>query len=202
MCWHNVLFKLSALISTLQHCSEDDANTLHFLVRCWITLSRCLFAASKEDPLSRLPLEHLIIHKGHSGMKSKAQGRSDEGNTFECLLYLNHNKTLLSILMCQSWKFIHLSETKNLNLGGVLLLISFICLEHTVLCQNEKTNLEFHLHLHLHELFFFCFFILNLQQHQQICAAACSCPASEVTREENLNNCCRPNTFKGKWIYL
>lgn len=81
MHWHNVLFRLSALISRLPSlCSEDEANTQHFLVRCWITLSQCLFAASKVDPLSRLPLEHLIIHKGHSGMKSKAEGRRDERN--------------------------------------------------------------------------------------------------------------------------
>ena len=87
---HNVLFRLSALISRLSSlCSEDEANTQHFLVRCSITLSQCLFAASKVDPLSPLLLEHLIIHKGHSEMKSKAEGRRDEANYFagqKCLL--------------------------------------------------------------------------------------------------------------------
>lgn len=84
MSWHNVLFKLSTLISRLWSLfSEDEANTLHFLVRCWITLSQCLFAASREDSLSWLPLELLIIHKGHSGMKSKAEGRWVEWNNLK-----------------------------------------------------------------------------------------------------------------------
>lgn len=130
MRWHNVLFRLSALISRLPSlCSEDEASTLYFLVRCWITLSQCLFAASKVDPLSRLPLEHLIIHKGHSGMKSKAEGRRDEGNwqntlqdksarwvqifRFQC--HSSHNKTLLSIPESQNWELICLSIRKRIK---------------------------------------------------------------------------------------
>lgn len=78
MRWHNVLFRLSELISRLPSlCSEDEENTLHFLVSR-ITLFRCLFATSKVDPLSRLPLEHLIIHKGHYGMKTTAEGKREE----------------------------------------------------------------------------------------------------------------------------
>lgn len=135
MCWHNVLFKLSALISRLPSlCSEDEANTLHFLVRCWITLSQGLFAVSKEDPLSRLPLEHLIIHKGHSGMKSKAEERRVGGNTlqdknarwvqtvwFQCLLSLSLNKSLLLIPINWSCMFsdniFHLFSTKMASLA-------------------------------------------------------------------------------------
>lgn len=83
MCLHNVLFKLSVLISRFRSLpSEDGVNTLHFLVRSWITLSQCLLAELKEDSLSWLPLEHLIIHKGHSGIRGKADGRWDRRNTF------------------------------------------------------------------------------------------------------------------------
>ncbi len=120
MCWHNVLFRLSVLISRLPSlCSEDDVNTLHFLVRCWITLSQCLFAASKEDPLSRLPLEHLIIPKVILGWKVKLK----EGGIrkilcktkvlkcwvqivrFQCLCWIP-NETLLFFPISQNWNWI------------------------------------------------------------------------------------------------
>lgn len=151
MRWHNVLFRLSALISRLPSlCSEDEANTLHFLVRCWITLSQCLFAASKVDPLSRLPLVHLIIHKGHSGMKSKVGESRDEGKYLLCeTKVLTEFKSDFSVLSMSEESFVvdsHKIKTGSSSIRTNVKSLVFvpyrvIHLDHTLLYLNKKKRI-------------------------------------------------------------
>lgn len=84
-------FKCFFIINVLAHCAVQIVSVNQetsiplfrgqnkhsaFYVSSWITLTLCL-SANNIDQLSRLPLEYLIIHKGHSGF-SQAEGKRDE----------------------------------------------------------------------------------------------------------------------------